>query len=88
MTIRLRKWEIFGELTDEECPGKSPFLGAANDGKRKPMGGDEGVEKRNGGDSPDLGQIFSGESFHYPHPDSRMLFKIKDELHSGERREI
>ena len=87
MTIRLRKWENFGQLTDEKCLGESPFLGAANDGKREPMGGDEGVEKRNGGDSPDLGQIFSCESFHYPHPDSRMLFKIKDELHSGEGKE-
>ena len=48
------------------------------------MGGDEGVEKRNGGDSSDLRQIFGGETFHCPHPDSRMLFKIKDELHPGE----
>lgn len=53
-----------GKHTDEESPGESPFLDAADDGERKPMSGNEGMEKRNGRNSSDCGQIFCGKTFH------------------------
>ena len=41
--------------TDEESSRESPFLSAADNGERQPVSGDEGMEKRNGGDSSDRG---------------------------------
>lgn len=57
--------EKVGELTDEESPGEDPLLGAADDGEGEPMRGDERVDKRDGGDPADRGEILGGEASHF-----------------------
>lgn len=42
-----------GGRTDEESAGKGPFLGAADDGEREPVRGNEGMKKRYRRDSSD-----------------------------------
>ena len=46
------------ERTDEESAWKGPFLGAADDGEREPVRGNEGMKKRYRRDSSDCWQIF------------------------------
>lgn len=41
------------KCSDEESAGKGPFLGAADDGEREPVGGNEGMKKRYRRDSSD-----------------------------------
>lgn len=48
-----REREGGGGRTDEESAGKGPFLGAADDGERKPVRGNEGMKKRYRRDSSD-----------------------------------
>jgi hypothetical protein len=71
MKSEMRKW---GGLTNEESAGKGPLLGATDDGERQPMGGNEGMQKRNGGNSSDCGQIFGAETSHHPHAKRRSVF--------------
>lgn len=68
----MRKWG----LTNEESAGKGPLLGATDDGERQPMGGNEGMQKRNRRNSSDGGQIFGAETFHYPHAKRREYFVV------------
>lgn len=68
--------------TDEESAGESPFLGAADDGEREPMRGDEGMQKRHRCDSADCGQIFGAETCHFnpqiqnPKPTNKQDYSI------------
>lgn len=50
--------------TDEEGAGKGPFLGAADDGEREPVGGDEGMQQRHRRNPPDGRQIRSTKTLH------------------------
>lgn len=52
--------------TDEESPGESPFLDAADDGEREPVSRNEGMQKRHRRNSSDCGQIFCSKTFHLP----------------------
>lgn len=50
--------------TDEESAGEVPLLGAADDGEREPVRGDEGMQERHRRDPADRRQILGAEAFH------------------------